>query len=472
MKQPLISLLLFYSCISFMSSAIAQTETSKQPNILMILVDDLGWRDLSSYGSDFYQTPNIDQLANSGIKFSQAYSAAHICSPTRMSILTGQHPARLHVTDWIPGWQYPNEKYSVPAWNLDGIKAKDLTVGEVLQDNGYKTAWFGKWHIKGLKEFVDRPLTKQDSEKNIAAQYHGFDAGHQDFSLNGVHNKQDPKGVHQLTNEAIDYISQISNQNKPWFVTISHYSVHTKVHFNDDIKALYDERKKWVKSNQNNSQYAAMLHSLDDSVATVMNYLNGNNLAEDTLVILLSDNGGLDKNDTGRPTDNAPLRNGKATLYEGGIRIPFIASWPGQIKPNQTSDTLISTVDLLPTFAQISGAKTPTSTLDGVDISHLFFEPSATLHRNALYWHYPHYHRQGQPSGAIRDGDFKLIEFFNDQKIEVYNLKNDIGEQHNIAHLQPELTASLLSKLRQWRLEVGAQTMPLNKNYDPNKASW
>ncbi|MDC2888775.1 sulfatase-like hydrolase/transferase [Psychrosphaera algicola] len=246
MKQPLISLLLFYSCISFMSSAIAQTETSKQPNILMILVDDLGWRDLSSYGSDFYQTPNIDQLANSGIKFSQAYSAAHICSPTRMSILTGQHPARLHVTDWILGWQYPNEKYSVPAWNLDGIKAKDLTVGEVLQDNGYKTAWFGKWHIKGLKEFVDRPLTKQDSEKNIAAQYHGFDAGHQDFSLNGVHNKQDPKGVHQLTNEAIDYISQISNQNKPWFVTISHYSVHTKVHFNDDIKALYDERKNWL----------------------------------------------------------------------------------------------------------------------------------------------------------------------------------------------------------------------------------
>lgn len=472
MKQPLISLLLICSCISFMSSVVAQTKTTKQPNILMILVDDLGWRDLSSYGSDFYQTPNIDRLAKSGIKFTQAYAAAHICSPTRMSILTGQHPARLHVTDWIPGWHYPNEKYSVPNWNLDGIKAKDWTIGEVLQESGYKTAWFGKWHIKGLKEFVDRPLTQKDSEQNIAAQYHGFDAGHQDFSLNGVHNKQDPKGVQQLTLEAIDYISQTSLQDQPWFVTISHYSVHTKVHFNDQIKALYDKRKILVKSNQNNSEYAAMLHALDDGVATIMTYLTDNNLAEDTLVILLSDNGGLDKNDTGRPTDNAPLRNGKATLYEGGIRIPFIASWPGKIKSNQTSDTLISTVDLLPTLAKISGATSPTSTLDGEDISPLFFKPSATLRRNALYWHYPHYHRQGQPSGAIRDGDFKLIEFFNDQSIEVYDLKNDIGEQHNIALKQPELTASLLSKLRQWRIKVGAQDMPLNEDYDAEKANW
>lgn len=445
-----------------------QSNNNTQPNILFILVDDLGWRDLSSYGSDFYQTPHVDKLARSGISFNQAYTAASICSPTRMSLLTGQHPARLKVTDWIPGWHYPHEKLAVPKWNQAGLAMNSTTIGDVLQAQNYKTAWFGKWHVRGL------PNTTQSQninyKKHNAAQLHGFDAGEQDFSLNKNNNAQDPKGVFNLTHQAIDFISK--HKKQPWFVTVSHYSVHTPVHFNAETKAKYQALKQ-PESKQQNAEYAAMIEPLDQSVGQILNYLDEQKIRDNTLVVFYSDNGGLDKNDSNFPTDNAPLRNGKASLYEGGIRVPLIASWPNKIPANVWNDQLVSSIDILPTFAAIAGAQAQDlpSNIDGIDISSTLFQQQS-LPRQTLYWHYPHYHRQSKPVGAIRDKQYKLLEFFDGNQIELYDLENDIGETQNLAAQKPQLVKQLRLKLNNWREQVGAQSMNENPNYDPNKAKY
>lgn len=450
------------------SADIKQTNQTTRPNILFILVDDLGWRDLSSYGSDFYQTPYIDKLAASGTRFNQAYTAASICSPTRMSLLTGKHPARLKVTDWIPGWHYPHEKLTVPKWNQAGLAMNSTTIGDVLQTQNYKTAWFGKWHVRGLantKQYQDVSY-----EKHNAAQLHGFDAGGQDFSLNNKKNEQDPKGVFNLTDQAIDFIDK--HKKQPWFVTISHYSVHTPVHFNPIVKEKYQALKQ-ASAKQQNAEYAAMIEPLDQSVGQILNYLDQQKLTDNTLIIFYSDNGGLDKNDNNFPTNNAPLRNGKASLYEGGIRVPLIASWPGKIPANVWNNQLVSSVDMLPTFAAIAGVNQQSlpADLDGIDISDTLFNQQ-NLPRNTLYWHYPHYHRQSKPVGAIRDKQYKLLEFFDGNKIELYDLKNDIGETHNLASQKPQLVKQLREKLNNWRAQVGAQSMTKNPNYDPNKAQY
>lgn len=440
---------------------------SKTPNLLFILVDDLGWRDLGHYGSDFYQTPHIDNLAKKGMSFSQAYTAAHICSPTRMSILTGKHPAKLHVTDWIPGWNYPDEKMAVPEWNQKGLSSKEITVGEILQQQGYTTAWLGKWHVRG---FAEEKVNKEKVMKNNAAQLHGFDKGHQDFSLNKFANNEDPKGVNNLTEQAISFISNAERKNKPWFVTISHYSVHTPVHFNDVIRAKYEQNKA-QNQQQKNSSYAAMVESLDESVGKITQYLIENKLDKNTMIVFYSDNGGLDKNDSNTPTNNAPLRNGKASLYEGGIRVPLIVSWPKKIKMNTWNDQLVSSIDILPTFSAISGAIKLPEKIDGIDLSPVLFQQEE-LTRTKLYWHYPHYHRQGRPSGSIRDGKYKLIQFFDNKNIELYDLSKDIGETNNLAMIKPKKVQRMLKDLEQWRTDSGAQMMKPNLNYNPDKAEY
>jgi len=430
------------------------------PNILFILVDDLGWMDLSHYGSDLYQTPNIDALAKSGMSFNQAYTAAHICSPTRMSILTGQHPARLKVTDWIPGWDYPNEKLTMPKWRVSGLATSDTTIGEVLKAQGYKTAWLGKWHVRG-----QAAENSANTEQSKAAQLHGFDAGEQDFSLNKQTNNSDPKAIIALTNQAIKFIDNSAKNNSPWFVTISHYAVHTPIRFTNALKDKYDQIDKSALK-QTNSEYAALMESLDNSVGQIMAHLTQQKLVDNTLVVFYSDNGGLDKNDNNTPTNNAPLRNGKATLYEGGIRVPLIVSWPDKIAKNVWNNSLITSTDLLPTFANI--AKIPATklpkNLDGIDISPALFTQQ-TLKRNELFWHYPHYHRQGKPSGSIRQNNYKLIESFEDGSLELYDLANDISESTNVAKTQPALAQQLLQRLNQWRKEVGAQMMTKKLNH-------
>ncbi|WP_017446738.1 sulfatase [Gayadomonas joobiniege] len=436
-----------------------------KPNILMILVDDLGWQDTSAYGGRLYQTPNIDKLAKSGVKFNQAYAAAHICSPTRMSILTGQYPARLQVTDWIPGWSFPHEKYLPPNWNQQGLSHSMTSIGEVMQAQGYKTAWLGKWHVRGLKNATETT----DYEHHKAAQEHGFDAGEQDFRLNGKLNPDDPKGVLNLSKQAIEFIEQ---QSGPWFATISHYSVHTPVHFNPTRKQAYLNHPD--KAVQAHAGYAAMLDALDHSVGYLLNYLQASEQLTNTVIIFTSDNGGLDKNDSGQPTDNAPLKNGKATLFEGGIRVPFIVSWPNVVSPGTESEALVSSIDILPTVAAIAGNTQPQTSqiLDGINLLPILKNEQIANARNTLFWHYPHYHRQGGPASAIRQGHYKLIQALDSGELYLYNLAKDIGEQKNLANSHSLLADQLLQKLQDWRQSVGAQALRNNPNYNKDKAKF
>jgi arylsulfatase A-like enzyme len=411
---------------------------------VFILADDLGWRDLGVYDSRLYETPAIDRLANQGIRFTQAYTAAHICSPTRASILTGKHPARINVTDWIPGWEKPNAKLQVPDWTQK-LEQSHTTIGEHLQNAGYATAWFGKWHLGAW-----------------GAQNHGFDAGKQDWDLNKKKDPDDPKGVYTLTEQAIEFMDR--QKNRPFFVTLSHYAPHTPVRANPEVVGQYKKRKRQLDDlRQTNARYAGMIHALDRSVGDLLTYLEDANLRDNTLVIFYSDNGALEKK-----SDNDPLRAGKATVYEGGIRVPLIIRWPGHVPADAVSHEMVSSVDLLPTFLELADAAEPDPKVDGVSLVDVITE-GQTLSRDTLYWHYPHYHKM-KPGGAIRQGRYKLIQFFEDGRLELYDLKSDLGERNNLTKEKPQLTRELLSELRAWRDEVNAQMPESNPEYDPEKA--
>lgn len=441
---------LFIVSLALFANLANATSNVAPPNILMILIDDMGWKDIGVYGSKIYQTPHIDQLAREGVRFTQAYAAAHICSPTRASILTGQYPARSHITDWIPGHESKNKKLLIPNWTKT-IEADDVTIGEMLQQTGYTTAWLGKWHLRGGAK--DQKYS--DHITSQSQQLHGFNAGSQDWQLNSGQRPDDPKGVFQLTDEAITFIDNAGE--KPWFVSLSHYSVHSPIRFNTEVEASYQDVFKGTE-NEAYAGYAAMVEPLDQSIGKIMAFLKQKHLDENTLVVFFSDNGGLQGK-----TNNAPLREGKGTLYEGGTRVPMIVRWPGKVPQGKVSDAIISSIDFYPTFAQLVKSNNISDEVDGVSLlPHLL--NNEVIERTAIYWHYPHYHR-GKPGSAIRRGDYKLIEFFESSTIELYNLKNDITETNNLALIKPDLAHEMLVMLRQWRESVGAQMMTVNHAY-------
>ena len=308
---------------------------AEKPNIVLILADDMGYMDLGCNGSDLYRTPNIDRLATEGTRFTQARTAAHVCSPTRVSLVTGKYPARIRLTDFLKGHKKPFAKLTVPDWQM-GLPQAETTLAEVLKPQGYATAWFGKWHLGG------------------SARDHGFDAGDQNWELNTKNDAKDPKGVFTLNVEAFDFIEK--NREKPFFVALSHYSVHGPIRYEENLKNEYqkliDEKSTANKKpRQTNAGYAAMVEALDSSVGQFLDWLRNNKLDKNTLVIFYSDNGGVP-----HFTNNAPLRAGKGTLYEGGIRVPMIARWPGHIPAGKTSDAKLSSIDFLPTFSALAGA--------------------------------------------------------------------------------------------------------------------
>jgi arylsulfatase A len=412
---------------------------AEKPNILFILTDDLGAADLACTGSDLYRTPNIDKLAAQGVTFTRGYSSAHVCSPTRAALQSGKTPARLHMTDFLRGHPKPYAKLLVPDWTM-GLPTTENSFAKVVKSQGYIAAWFGKWHA------------------GEGAQQHGYDAGSQSWKENTKDDQTDPKGVYTLNKEAMDFIQK--NPGKPFFIGMSHYSPHGPVRFDP---ALRDEYQKIVDAKpdpkQKNAGYAAMIEALDTSIGQMLEFLEKNDLAKNTIVIFTSDNGG-----ELNFTNNAPLRMGKGSLYEGGIRVPVIARWPGQLKPGTTNETRVSSIDFLPTFAALVGAPIPAG-LDGKDLSAAFVN-NEVLDRGNLYWHYPHYHAT-RPSGSILSGDWKLIEWFETGKTELYNLAADPGEQKDLATENPEKAAALLTELKKWRAEVGAQMMKENPQYDP-----
>jgi arylsulfatase A-like enzyme len=413
--------------------------TARPPNVIFILADDLGQRDLGCYGSTFYETPNIDALAARGMRFTDAYAACNVCSPTRAAILTGKYPARLHLTDWLPGKKdSPAQKLNRPAI-IDHLARSEVTLAQALQEGGYATAFFGKWHLGGPAFYPD----KFGFDVNVG----GCEKGHPPsyFSPYAIPTLPDgPKGEYltdRLTTEACNYIE--SHKDKPFLVYLSHYAVHNPQqakpeviqHFKTKAVAatstesefLQDLGRK-VRMVQNHPVYAANLASLDESVGRVAAKLRDLGLERDTVVIFTSDNGGLSTSE-GTPTSNAPWRMGKGWNYEGGIREPLIVAWPGVAKAGSLCDVPTISTDFYPTFLNLAGLPArPAQHLDGVSITPLL--KGETLPQRPLFWHYPHYSNQGgPPGGAIRLGDYKLIEHFEDRRVELYNLKDDPGEQ-------------------------------------------
>jgi len=426
----------------------------KSPNIVFIFIDDLGWRDLGCCGSEYYETPHIDKLAGQGMRFTSAYSNAPNCAPTRACLISGQYTPRHGVyTVGSPERGKARLRKLIPIKNKTNLDSKIVTIPQALKAVGYRTACIGKWHLGDEEPF--RP-----EDRGFDVVFRRTRRSH--FMPDGQHL------TNKLTDEAVKFIEQ--NRNKPFFLYLSHHAVHTPIQAKKELIEKY--RKKKPGGGHNNPTYAAMIESMDQSVGTVCDKLDELKLSDNTVVFFFSDNGGY-----ANVTSMAPLRGSKGMLYEGGIRVPMIARWPGRIKAKSSCDVPIIGIDFYPTFLEVAGVPKPAGyILDGESIVPLLTR-SGSLKRKAVFWHFPAYlepYNDSQwpwrttPAGAIRKGDWKLIEFFEDGNVELYNLKDDISEKNNLAQTAPEKAQELHRMLIEWRKSVNAP-VPTEKNpeYDP-----
>ncbi len=450
------------SLLGFLNLIPAFAAKAQKPNVILILADDLGWTDLACYGSDFYETPHLDQLARDGMKFIQAYSACTVCSPTRAALLTGKYPARLRVTDWIPGLPPENPKLLVPDWTKY-LSLEELSLGRALKSAGYATASIGKWHLGNEEHYPE----KHGFDLNVAGSFGSGPPSY--FAPYRISTLPDgPKGEYvtdRLADEAARFIA--AHKDEPFFLYWPHFAVHTPIQGKPALVEKYKAKLRPGQA-QTNAVYAAMVESLDDAVGRMRRTLNELKLSERTIIIFGSDNGGRVPT-----TSNLPLRVGKGSCYEGGTRVPFIVHWPGVTAPGSVCDTPVISMDVFPTVLEMTGLKkSARGPVDGLSLVPLLRQ-SGKLKRDTLFWHYPHYqHYQlggTTPYGAIRAGDFKLLEFFDDMRVELYNLRDDLGEQRNLAAEMPDKAAELRKRLHAWRKEVGAQMPSPNPAYDPSK---
>ena len=500
-----------------------QAASTARPNIVFFLVDDLGWRDIGCFGSQFHETPHLDRFAAKGVRFTGAYAACHVCSPTRASILTGKYPARLGLTDWISG------RRDFPFQKLRNVKSRqhlpyeEQTLAETLKQHGYRTAAIGKWHL---------------GSEPSGPTAHGFDvdipqghAGgaprtfHAPFKLRGLEDKPGDYLTDRLTDEAIQFIE--ADSERPFFLYLAHFAVHDPIQGRKDLVEKYrrklarapgpegpafllegnpdderplsrdqlaalaerpgfsgfsvlPQRTVKIKQHQDNIEFAAMVEAVDDSFGRIMAKLDELELDENTIVIFFADDGGMSGANFGNPkrivksdrldaafsTSNLPLRGAKGWLYEGGVRVPMIVSWPGRDRPGSVCDEPIMSTDFYPSLLEMADLPAmPQQAVDGRS-----FVPALTgqaLERGAIFWHFPHYSNHGMqsPGGAIRDGDFKLLEYFENGSIQLFNLREDIGEQNNLAETDPARAAKMLARLHAWRKEVSAETMHPNPEY-------
>jgi arylsulfatase A-like enzyme len=453
----------------------ASAQPASPPNLLFILADDFGWRDLGCYGSTFYESPNLDRLARQGIRFTDAHAACNVCSPTRASILTGKYPARLNLTDWLPGRpDRPDQKLNRPVIRQQ-LPLEEVTVAEALKAGGYRTAFIGKWHLGGEPFYPD----KQGFDLNIGGCQMGHPPSY--FSPYKIPTLPDgPTGEYltdRLTEEALKFIE--SSRHTPFFLYLSHYAVHTPLQAKPELVAKYrakaegltpagpefvSDRGRQVRQIQNHAVYAAMIESLDQSVGRLMKKIEELGLDKNTVVIFTSDNGGLSTAE-GTPTSNLPLRLGKGWNYEGGIREPLLVKWPGVTAPGSTCAEPMVSTDYYPTLLEMAGLPPrPEQHCDGVSFAPLL--QGGTRPERPLFWHYPHYSNQGGgPGGAIRLGDWKLIEFFEDMHTELYHLKDDLGEQKDLASAMPDKVNALREQLHAWRKATGALMPTPNPDY-------
>ena len=446
-------------------AAATQQPNNDAPNILFILTDDLGWRDLSGYGSTFYETPNIDRLAAQGMRFTDAYAAANVCSPTRAALLTGKTPARLHITDFLSGLEFPHVALTPPAWERWQLPHEEITLAEMLKPAGYETFYFGKWHL-GAEDYFPRT---QGFDHSIAETQSGWPGTY--FypwpMVNGLTGKKGDYLTDRLTDEVIEDLER--SHERPFFMMLSYFTPHRPTQAKEEYIRKY-EAKLTPEQLQCNPINAGMIHSLDENVGRLMQSLEELGLTENTLVIFTSDNGGADYVDNPHKTSNAPLRDGKGSAYEGGYRVPLIVRWPGKVPAGTESSEPVSSIDFFPTFQAVSGQTcSPYAELDGISLLPLLLEQKP-LGREALYWHYPHYHHGGaSPHGVIRKGPYRLIEYFDGTPKELFHIDNDIGEAVNLAKSIPDKAQELIGDLREWRQKVGAQMPTINPEYDPNR---
>ncbi len=453
-----------------------------KPNILFILIDDLGWRDLACYGSAFYETPNLDRLAVEGMNFTDAYAACPVCSPTRASILSGKYPARVGVTDWID-WGlriHPARGKLVDAPYIDHLPLVETSLAAALKQGGYHTWHIGKWHLGGETTFPEQ----HGFDVNLGgckwgSPYNGYFSP---YDIPGFENG--PEGEYltdRLTDEAIQLIEK--NDEKPFFLNLWYYSVHTPIQAKPEHIEKFErkakelgidqiepfeigepfptEHKQHLKVTrrvlQSDPVYAAMIYALDENIGRLLATLERTGQAENTVVIFTSDNGGLATAE-GSPTCNAPLSEGKGWMYEGGTREPLIVRWPGTINPGTSCGVPVTSPDFYPTLLEIAELPSrPEQHVDGVSLLPLL-KGAESLERDAIFWHYPHYGNQGgTPGSSIRTGDYKLIHFFEGDRLELYNLRQDIGEDHDLAAKNPEVAARMQGQLIEWREKVAAK---------------
>lgn len=470
-------LLLLSACLAW-SIAATHAADPKHPNIILFLVDDLGWADIGANNpKTFYETPNVDRIAASGMRFTQAYAACPVCSPTRGSIMTGKVPPRFGITDFIPGMR---NAMLLSAPNAMQLPLAEVTLAEALRDAGYATAHFGKWHLGGEGFYPE----DQGFDRNLGGLDKGGPyGGSKYFSPYGNPKLPDgPPGEHlpdRLASECVKFMQEAGD--KPFFANFWFYDVHTPLMARADLKAKYEkkaesaspdawgkEREREVRLVQRHAVYASMVEAMDQAVGKVLSALEKSGKAGNTIVIFNTDNGGLSTSE-GSPTSNLPLRAGKGWLYEGGIRVPLIIRVPGVTKSGAVCDTPVISTDYYPTLLDLAGLPLkPEQHRDGVSLKPLL--TGGTLAARPLYWHYPHYGNQGgAPSGCVRDGDWKLIEWYEDSRAELFNVGDDISEKTDLAAQMPDKVKDLTAKLHTWRESVGAIMPTPNPNWKPGQ---
>ena len=473
------------TCLLCLPWSIHAAATSLRPNVVFFVADDLGYHDLGCYGSKFYETPHLDRMARDGARFTRAYAACPVCSPTRASLLTGKWPQRTGITDYIGAAQPDKWKRNtrhLPAPYSDRLALNETTLAEALKAGGYATFFAGKWHL-GPEGFWPE---NQGFDVNMGGIDRGGPyGGKKYFSPYGNPRLTDgPDGEHlpdRLASEAGSFME--ANKEKPFFIYFSFYSVHTPLMAREDLQRKYEARRakldatdrfgdegpRKVRLTQDHAVYAGMVEAMDAAVGKVIAKLDALGLATNTLVIFTSDNGGLSTSE-GSPTSNEPLRAGKGWLYEGGIREPLILRWPGVVPAGSVNSTPVSSPDFYPTVLEAVGLPAmPEQHRDGKSFMDAI-KTGKSGSGHALFWHYPHYGNQGgAPGAAILDGDWKLIEWFDDSRVELFNLKEDASERRNLGPEQPQRTRTLLGKLHDWQKDVGALPTKANPDYDPAK---
>ena len=462
------------------SMAVAE---ERPPNFIVILVDDLGWMDLSCQGSDYYRTPGIDRLASEGLRFTDAYAACAVCSPTRAALQTGRYPARIGVTDWIRSRFQRRETPEVNPTRFAGsperkllcppnpfwMESREVTIAEVLGRHGYRSAHIGKWHL-GDDDWYP---TRQGYDVNRGGCDYGqppsyFDPYRREnhrhpmirAGIPGLEGRQE--GQYLTDREADEAVALIRKwKDEPFFLHLAHYAVHTPIQAEESVAAKYRREGR----TETNARYAAMVESVDRSTARILEVLEELDLDRRTMILFTSDNGGLDRN--GSPTENAPLRSGKGYAYEGGIRVPFLARWPGRIPAGSVSSEPISSIDVFPTLVAAAGIPAPDHVIDGISLwNHLQSGGVRSLERDTLLWHFPHYRHDPGPYSIIRKGDWKLI-WFHEGIRELYHLGRDRGEETDLSLRRADLADSLQRQLTGALEGMGAWMPRPNPDYRP-----